>query len=199
MATSAEYDRDANAPRAKNRWWSGKAAIIVTALVVVALLGVLLARILTATHAAARPAAHSGKPAPDVSVAVWNGTPGERLDLVALKGHPVVLNFWASWCGPCHDEAPTLAAAARQFQPRGVRFVGVAEQTSATDGMAFLRQYGITYPCGSDTTTDGAAVAYGLTGIPVTVLIDRHGDVARKFAGPLNKSAFDAAIEQLLR
>jgi cytochrome c biogenesis protein CcmG/thiol:disulfide interchange protein DsbE len=172
----------------------------VLATVAVALVVVLVTRVLAAT-AVSRTVAHLpptlvGHPAPDFAVDVWNGTPGQRIQLAALKGTPVVVNFWASWCEPCQSEAPILTQAWRTYHPRGVMFLGLAFQTAPKDGRQFIQQYSITYPCAA--APDSVGPAYALSGIPVTVLIDRRGVVAKEFAGPITRDAFEAALHTLL-
>lgn len=75
---------------------------------------------------------------------------GARLSLVADRGHVVVLNFWASWCSVCHEEATALSGAARRFGPSGVRFVGVDVGDNSASARAFMQHYGISYPSLSD-------------------------------------------------
>ena len=105
------------------------------------------------------------------------------LSLASLRGRPVVLNFWASWCEPCKQEAPLLEAAARRW--KDVVVVGVDAQDLSGDARRFLRRHGVTYP----TVHDGAgAVArrYGVSGFPETWFLDRAGRlVAEHVQGPL--------------
>jgi cytochrome c biogenesis protein CcmG/thiol:disulfide interchange protein DsbE len=102
------------------------------------------------------------------------GAPG-GVSLAALRGKVVVLNFWQSYCPPCTHEAPVVSAAARQWAPRGVVFIGVDEQDLAGPATKFMRRFDITYPIISD---DGPLIGhYGVTGYPETFFIDRHGRV----------------------
>lgn len=170
------------------------------ALAAAALLGVLVFRIATATRAVTKAPAHTlvGQVAPDLAVTVWNGASGQTLDLAALRGQPVVLNFWGSWCDPCHAESPLLVAAWQRYHPRGVVFVGAAMDTPRDDGLAFIRQEHIPYPAGA-VPTEEAAVAYGLIGLPATVFIDRQGHVTAKISAQLKPGELDTAIQALLR
>lgn len=113
-----------------------------------------------------------------------------------LKGQPVVLNFWASWCDPCHDEAPLLTSAWHTYGARGVVFLGLAWQTDQQDGLRFMRQYGMTYPCGPAPTS--MATTYMLPGLPVIVLVDRRGVIVQRFVGSLPAGSFDQALQSLL-
>lgn len=175
------------------------------ALVCVALAVVLAWRVASASHAVAT-ATHNGSlvtsslvghPAPDFTITVWNSQPGQTLHLAALRGAPVVVNFWAPWCEPCQQEAPLLQAAWQRYHARGVMFIGVAYDAQLDASTQFLRRYGISYPCGPDTT-EATAPAYGLIGLPSTVIVDRHGVVTRQFSGPVDPHALDQALQPLL-
>jgi cytochrome c biogenesis protein CcmG/thiol:disulfide interchange protein DsbE len=127
------------------------------------------------------------------------GQAGEskELRLAALRGQPVVINFWASWCQPCRQEAEVLERFAREYGPRGVAFVGVNVWDNADKARAFLEEYGVTYHNGEDRG-GSAAIDYGLTGLPETFFVDRDGQLVRKFIGPITERALRAAVEELL-
>ena len=173
---------------------------IVTALVPAILLTVLVARVLHANSVVTRAPAVSANPnaAPDFTIQIWNGAPGEKIHLAALKGKPVVVNFWGSWCIPCAAEAPLLSAAAKNYAAQGVVFIGVAWQSPESDARAFIRQHGITYPCGPDDSGD-ILTNFGITGMPQTVLIDRSGIVVRHFRGPITADTFGPAVAALAK
>jgi cytochrome c biogenesis protein CcmG/thiol:disulfide interchange protein DsbE len=135
-----------------------------------------------------------GHPAPDFTVTLWNGTPGEKIHLAALHGKVVVVNFWASWCDPCHSEAPVLASVAHQYDAKGIVFIGVALETQDNDGREFIHQYHVPYECGP--APDSLAVAYALTGIPVTVTINAEGVVEGQIDGPVTATSLGAAIQR---
>jgi cytochrome c biogenesis protein CcmG/thiol:disulfide interchange protein DsbE len=116
----------------------------------------------------------------------------ERLDrqgmlsLAELRGKGVVLNFWASWCGPCKDEAPLLEEAWREHRDRGLVVVGVDAQDFEGDARRFLKRFGVTYPVVYDGK--GSTLGrYGVTGFPETYFVDRQGNlVGERIAGGLD-------------
>jgi thiol-disulfide isomerase/thioredoxin len=136
----------------------------------------------------------SGPVAPDIK-----GTTlaGRKLTLAAYRGDVVVLNFWGSWCAPCRAEAPALAALAKHFWPRGVRFVGVDIQDSPAAAEAFERNFLISYPSLNDPG-DQVALAFQSTvppaWIPTTLVIGRTGRVAARIVGQSTYSALGRLI-----
>jgi thiol-disulfide isomerase/thioredoxin len=106
---------------------------------------------------------------------------GSRLSFSSYRGQVVVVNFWGSWCGPCREEAPALAAAARQYRPSGVAFLGVDVRDTTASAEAFTHDFGVSYPSVSDTssviTLDFTAVV-PIAGTPTTLVIDRTGHIA---------------------
>jgi cytochrome c biogenesis protein CcmG/thiol:disulfide interchange protein DsbE len=165
-------------PRNKRR--SVAILLIFTALNIV--LGVLLWHLLTTPQANITGNAEVplvGHPAPDFTLTTWDGKP---LQLSALKGKVVVLNFWASWCGPCNQEEPILEHTWQQYQADGVMVIGVDYQDQQAAAQQFLQQHGITYPTAPDTSGT-VSQAYGVNNIPVTIFIDRSGVVQRGILG----------------
>jgi len=113
-----------------------------------------------------------GEPAPAFSLKRVD-SPG-TLDLASLRGRPVVLNFWASWCVPCKGEAPMLESAWRQYRKQGLVFLGVDYHDVTGDARTFLAHHGVTYP----TVQDGSgkiADSYGVSAVPETYFINRKG------------------------
>lgn len=174
---------------------------VVTGAVAVVLVAILVSRFQHATSSvrklASVPDPQIGRLAPDFAFSLWNGvSPQQQVRLSALRGAPIVVNFWATWCDPCRAEAPVLTSAWKTYSVRGVQFLGVAFQSSPTDGRTFMAKYNITYPCGP--APDALASEYGLTGIPVTLVINRKGVVIQKFTGQLQTAPLDHAIETAL-
>ena len=135
-----------------------------------------------------------GKPAPLFTLTLFDGS---VLRLVDLPGKVVFVNFWASWCVPCREEAPALEAASRTYRPQDVVFVGINIQDKAPDARAFLDEFGITYPNGIDHGSK-IAVDYGVYGIPETFIIDRAGRIAYKQIGAITPTMIAAVLDQTL-
>jgi cytochrome c biogenesis protein CcmG/thiol:disulfide interchange protein DsbE len=135
-------------------------------------------------------AAVVGRPAPEIAVRTLVGDGTVRLS--ELHGRPVVLNFWASWCAPCRQEAPALRSAAQELAPR-VAFLGVNFSDSTRAARAFLAQEGYPYPVG--TPVDGIPAEYGVTSPPVTFFIDGRGTVVAHFSGPVDRQTIQRYLQ----
>ena len=135
-----------------------------------------------------------GKSAPLFTLALFDGT---VLRLADLRGKVVFVNFWASWCVPCREEAPALEAASRMYSSRDVVFVGINIQDKEPDARAFLEEFAITYPNGVDHGSK-IAVDYGVYGIPETFVIDRAGRIAYKQIGAMSPPTISAVLDQTL-
>jgi len=122
-----------------------------------------------------------------------------KLELASLRGKVVVLNFWASWCGPCKQEAPAIESLWKQFRSQGVVFVGVDSKDFSGDARDFMRHYKLTYPVVRDG--DGALWgSYGVSGVPETRDIGRNGKyTGTQFYGATTESDLRASIEHALR
>jgi len=123
---------------------------------------------------------------------------GRRVGLHDLRGHAVVLNFWASWCAPCREESPLLEGLARDYAGRGLLVVGIDTQDLVAPAAAFVAQYRLTYLNLRDP--DGAVGRiFGTTGVPETFFIDPQGRIEGKFPGEqLNPAAWRRAADALL-
>ncbi|MCP9487219.1 MAG: TlpA family protein disulfide reductase [Gaiellaceae bacterium MAG52_C11] len=166
--------------------------------VVVALLGLLIWKVAKGDDNAVTGSLAEGKPAaaPAFTLAKLDGD-GE-LTLQSLRGKAVVLNFWASWCGPCKDETPLLQRSWERWEGKGVVFVGIDVKDFRGDARSFLRKFGVTYPNVYDGK--GSTVGrYGVTGFPETYFIDARGRVVYRIAGPVDEaSELDDGIARAL-
>jgi cytochrome c biogenesis protein CcmG/thiol:disulfide interchange protein DsbE len=109
-----------------------------------------------------------------------------RLSLAELEGTPVMLNFWASWCIPCREEAPLLQDGWERYGPKGVLFLGLNMQDLTEDARGFLDEFAITYPSIREPSNE-IARAYGATGIPETYFISRGGRVVGHVIGVMSE------------
>ncbi|HEY8866184.1 MAG TPA: TlpA disulfide reductase family protein [Solirubrobacteraceae bacterium] len=116
-----------------------------------------------------------------------------KISLRELRGAPVVLNFWASWCTPCREEAPRLERAWRSQSTRGALFVGLNMQDITDDARAFMRQYHTSYLNIRDRAND-VAHRYGVTGLPETFFIDARGRVVGHVIGVVSGTQLRAGI-----
>jgi cytochrome c biogenesis protein CcmG, thiol:disulfide interchange protein DsbE len=121
---------------------------------------------------------------------------GGSISLADLRGSPVVLNFWASWCETCRDEASILAQAERRWRDRGVVFLGIDTSDPTADAIAFQRMYGMGYPSVADPR-GGLQAAYGVFGLPETFFIDRAGVIEAKYVGVIDRATLEANIASL--
>ncbi|MDQ7858308.1 MAG: TlpA disulfide reductase family protein [Armatimonadota bacterium] len=150
-------------------------------------------------------------PAPGLAPAARVAAPGvelpslrgpERITLGQFRGQVVVLNFFASWCGPCALEAADLERTWQEVRDRGAVFLGVAVQDTVPEARAFLATHRITYPAAFDERGEVLA-RYRVTGIPTTVVIDPEGRVVARhagiFVGDEGRAALRALIETARR
>jgi cytochrome c biogenesis protein CcmG/thiol:disulfide interchange protein DsbE len=138
-----------------------------------------------------------GHPAPDFTLAVLGSSPAPAIHLAGLKGKPVMLNFWASWCVPCQHEAPLLQATWRRVQSQGIVFLGIDFQDDHNQGLNFLHTHGITYPNIVDDT-GSTAINYGVTGVPETFFLNRSGVIVSHVIGELTEQSIQSNV-QLIR
>jgi len=139
-------------------------------------------------------ALQAGKPAPDFTLPYSSG--GGSLTLSSLRGRPVYLNFFASWCAPCNEEAPAVNRMQLQYRKRGLVVIGVNEMEDAAKANAFLRAHHLSFRAVVD---DGRIhTTYAGFGLPVHVFIDRKGIVKLYRAGEMSSAEIRAAVQSIL-
>jgi thiol-disulfide isomerase/thioredoxin len=126
-------------------------------------------------------------PATPIIAPTLSGTP---YDWSSTHGHVVVLDFWGSWCGPCHGEQPALNKLAAQWAPKRVVFLGVDMQDTNINGAAFERTYGVSYPSVNDAS-ELIASEYNVPAPPAVIIIDAKGNIVDRFLGTLSGVSSD--------
>lgn len=132
--------------------------------------------------------------APDFTLTSFSG---ETITLSDLRGQVVVINFWASWCPPCREEAAYLEQTWRKYRDRGVMFIGVNYADTDKAALAYLEEFDITYFNGVDIGTR-ISQDYNMQGVPETYFIDKQGQIRGVHIGPLYPPTLDQKIDALL-
>lgn len=136
-----------------------------------------------------------GRRAPDFSLRTLDGS--RLIRLSDLRGHVVVVNFWASWCAACREEHPNLRAAWVRYRDQGVVLIGVDYQDSMTAALGFMRKMGGDWPTVEDLE-GRTALNYGVYGVPETFFIDRDGIIRYKQIGASSYELLTDQIQGLL-
>lgn len=132
--------------------------------------------------------------APDFTLTSFTG---ETIRLSELRGQVVVINFWASWCPPCREEAAYLEQTWRKYQQEGVIFIGVNYADTDKEALAYLDEFDITYFNGVDIGTR-ISQDYNMQGVPETYFIDKSGQIHSVYIGPLYAPTLDEKIDALI-
>lgn len=189
-------------PRAGKRWW----ALAVSAVFAGSLAGVSITRLASppplqgGSHPVftTSPGTFSGPTAHPQVAAAWSlpdlHAPSTTVTLAQFHGHPLVVNFWASWCIPCRLEMPALAATARQLHGT-VAFVGIDTKDSRQAALAFARTTGVHYPLGFDPGGNVAQL-YGVFGLPTTFFVSPQGAILGHQIGGLTEPRLKQLIAQ---
>jgi cytochrome c biogenesis protein CcmG, thiol:disulfide interchange protein DsbE len=143
------------------------------------------------------PSALIGRPAPQTDLPPVagldrDGTPVPGLDPDDFKGAVTVVNVWASWCGPCHDEAPLLIQLARDSR---LRLVGINYKDQADNARRFLGRYGNPFAAAGADLNGRAAIEWGVYGVPETFVVGRDARIAYKLVGPITAENLDKVLK----
>lgn len=138
-----------------------------------------------------------GQLAPNFSLPTLGG---DRLTLAERRGQPVLVNFWASWCGPCRLEMPALVRAYQQYHPDGLEIIGfnVTSQDSRPAVQSFVDEFSVPYPIVLDEAGHVTADDYQLRGLPMSLFINPDGTIARIQLGAMTETQIETFIQELL-
>jgi cytochrome c biogenesis protein CcmG/thiol:disulfide interchange protein DsbE len=168
-------------------------AVLGAALVSLLVYGVVARRDDTSLDSAVKKGQLPAAPGSGVSLPTLDGS--SRQSLAALRGKVVVLNFWASWCPPCEDEAPVLERAQRKLASSGGTVLGVTYKDDAGASRDFMRAHKLSYPSLRDDRLD-LAPKYGTTKLPETFVLDKRGRVVALSRGEVSQDFLIRAIDR---
>ncbi len=143
------------------------------------------------------PLPRQGFAAPDFSL---NTPDGQKVSLSELRGSPVLVNLWTSWCPPCRAEMPAMQKAYEAYQDQGfvILAVNATNQDSRQDAVDFAGQYGLTFPILLDTSGEVSSL-YQLRSLPTSFFIDRHGVIQEVvIGGPMSEALLRTRVQQLM-
>ena len=132
-------------------------------------------------------------PAPPLSGSTLTGA---QFTWSSARGHPVVVDFWASWCGPCRAEQPEINGVVKAYAPRGVLFIGVDMRDDNAAALAYRHDLGVTYDSLPDSS-EQIASSYNVAAPPTIVVVDQHGAIVDRFLGTVVGLKDD--LDRLLR
>jgi cytochrome c biogenesis protein CcmG/thiol:disulfide interchange protein DsbE len=143
------------------------------------------------------PSALIGRPAPQTTLPPVeglqrDGKPIPGLDAASFKGEVTVLNVWASWCVPCHDEAPLLVKLAGD---KRIRVVGINYKDQPDNARRFLGRYGNPFAANGADGNGRGSIEWGVYGVPETFIVGRDGRIAYKLIGPITPENFEAVLK----
>jgi cytochrome c biogenesis protein CcmG, thiol:disulfide interchange protein DsbE len=143
------------------------------------------------------PSALIGRPAPQTALPaleglVVNGAPVPGLDPAAFKGRVSVVNVWASWCVPCHDEAPLLTELSKDTR---LQIVGINYKDAPDNARRFLGRYGNPFGMVGVDANGRASIEWGVYGVPETFVVGREGTIVYKMVGPVTPANFESVLK----
>ena len=138
-----------------------------------------------------------GQPAPDFTLPTLDGG---TLTLSDLRGQPILINFWASWCEPCRVETPLLVEAYRRYESRGLVILGLnlTEEDTLEAVQAFVNEFNVPYPILLDNGPEVSHSVYDVIGLPTSVFVDRGGNVKRVVVGAIADTEIDLYIAEIV-
>ncbi|MBR1217000.1 DsbE family thiol:disulfide interchange protein [Bradyrhizobium sp. U87765 SZCCT0131] len=185
------------APPARRRSW-----LVAAPLVVFAALAAIFWFRLGSGDPARLPSALIGRPAPQTALApleglASGGAPIPGLDPAAFKGRVSLVNVWASWCVPCHDEAPLLLALGKDktLQDKGLQVIGINYKDAPDNARRFLGRYGNPFDRVGVDPNGRASIEWGVYGVPETFVVGRDGRIAYKLVGPITPDNIDSVLK----
>ena len=186
----------------RSRWWLSSRLLVIAALVPAAVLLGLLGWAITKPVTTSSGGSNTvfsdfdleGREAPNFSL---QGLDGGTVQLADSRGKVVMVDFWASWCPSCRQEAPHLVELYEEYRGRGVEFIGVAIWDFPDDLNTYVEQFGLIYPNALDEKGT-VAIEYGVVATPEKFFIDRDGNIVRKFVGPTSPELLRQQLDELL-
>jgi cytochrome c biogenesis protein CcmG/thiol:disulfide interchange protein DsbE len=171
--------------------------VLAPLIVFLGLAAVFIVRLMGGGDPSQIPSALIGHPAPQTALPpvtglVRDGAQVPGLDPAAFKGQVSLLNVWASWCVPCHDEAPLLV---RLAQDKRIRVVGINYKDQPENARRFLGRYGDPFAANGADENGRAAIEWGVYGVPETFVIGRDGIIAYKLIGPITPDNLDSVLK----
>jgi thiol-disulfide isomerase/thioredoxin len=194
MGTLLEFKRPSS-PRTPGLSGHERLQLGVQALAVVAVLAMVPRLVARASGGSLEPTTQ-GSPAPNVQAAVLANGPDparKSIDLASLRGRVVVLDFWATWCGPCNVTSPILDAFAKAHAEEGVTVVGISQDNDPEDVEAWLVRHKVSYVVAHDSTGQ-AGRTYGVSNLPTLVVVDREGNIRAKRVGVTQRGELERIL-----
>ena len=162
---------------------------------VIMLISVLVSGVVAGCSSSPAQGTHIGSPAPNFKLP---NLEGETVSLSDLRGKPVMLNFWATWCPPCREEMPFIQQVYEQWSDKGLVVLAINLGESSAKVKEFMQSYGLSFPVLLDTKED-VAQKYNIRGIPTTVFIDKNGIIQVRITGAFpNKAAIENKLGKII-